>query len=93
MKKISDYIFKEDDEDEISELESMGYSAYMTPDGSAYMIYPNSPEEASYLASAASQGDPEAIDEITGYENPFKVRNSKSDIGDSNMISQASSIK
>ncbi len=93
MKKISDYIFKEDDEDEISELESMGYTSYTTQDGSAYMTYPDAPEEAGYLASSASQGDPEAIDEITGYENPSKVRSSQSSVGDSDMISKASSMK
>jgi hypothetical protein len=93
MKKISDYIFKADDEDEIAELESMGYSSYVAQDGSAYMIYPDAPEEAGYLASAASQGDPEAIDEITGYENQFKVRSSQSSVGNSDMISKVSSMK
>jgi len=93
MKKISDYIFNEDDEKEISELESMGYRSYFTQDNSAYMVYPNAPEEADYLASAAAQGDPEAINEIIGYKNPFEVKSSKSNIGSSDMIQKAASIK
>tara|TARA_R110000868_G_scaffold394257_1_gene665518 strand:- start:369 stop:650 length:282 start_codon:yes stop_codon:yes gene_type:complete len=93
MIKISDYIFNEEDEEEISELESMGYRSYAADDGSAYMVDPSAPEEADHLASAAAQGDPEAIDEITGYKNPFETKSSKSDIGSSDMIQKAASIK
>jgi formylmethanofuran:tetrahydromethanopterin formyltransferase len=93
MIEISDYIFNEEDEEEISELEAMGYRSYIAEDGSSYMVDPNAPEEADYLASAAAQGDIEAIDEITGYKNPFEVKSSKSKIGNSNAIKNAASIK
>jgi len=93
MIKITNYIFNEEDEEEISELESMGYRSYVTEDGSSYMVDPSAPEEADYLASAAAQGDPEAIDEITGYKDPFEIRNSKSEIGNSDTIKNAASIK
>lgn len=93
MKKISDYVFNEEDADEISELELMGYDAYFAEDGSAYMVYPDSPEEAVFLASAAAQGDPEAIDKINGYTNPFGARMSQSNTGDSSSIASAAKMK
>lgn len=48
------------------ELEDIGYTIYPNGDGTYYAVSPYASEEAKFLASGASQGDPESITEIEG---------------------------
>ena len=43
------------------DLEEIGYTIYPNGDETYYAVSPYAPEEAHFLASGASQGDPESI--------------------------------
>jgi hypothetical protein len=50
------------------DLKEVGYTIFPCGDGTDYAVSPYAPEEAHFLASGASQGDPESIKMIEGVE-------------------------
>jgi hypothetical protein len=70
MNPLSKYIRLLPSDSDNKEYESLGYTLYTNPDGITYLaVRPDAPEEAHHLASGASQGDPQAWQEIDGTPN------------------------
>jgi len=61
------------------EMEEMGYEIYPCGDGTYYAVDKDAPEEEHFLASGASQGDPESIKMIEGV---IEIASSDDDISE-----------
>jgi len=78
--------------------ERLGYELYESDGGAYFGVAEDAPESAYALASAAAQGDPEAIDIIyadtdSEVESSYRMKNAGKTSINASAISSASSMK